>query len=171
MLKFTIPLSHLNYLRVSLSLTQFKIFYISSSLFEVLLESELGEELRLHLQPKNFKHSHSVLKIFTGKRMGCVVALLCLVWPRLDLQAAANPHPTTRWRPRVSQEALQAQEMPRNTLHARAGQLVQGQLEDAPRKRRHLKRSFMFVWNFFYWKMVCEYLLSLQIPEHDIIYI
>jgi hypothetical protein len=89
------------------------------------------------------------VKIFTGKRVGSVVSVLCLMWTWLDLQAAANPHPTTRWRPRVSQEAHQAQEMPRNTLHARAGQLVQGQLEDAPRKRRHLKRSFMFVWNFF----------------------
>jgi hypothetical protein len=111
------------------------------------------------------------VKIFTGKRVGCVVSVLCLVWTWLDLQAAANHCPTTGWRPRVSQEAHQAQEMPRNALHARAGQLVQGQLEDAPRKRRHLNRSFMFAWKFFYWNMVCEYLLFLQIPEHDIIYI
>jgi hypothetical protein len=109
--------------------------------------------------------------MFAGKRVGCVVSLLCFMWTWLDLQAAPNPHPTTRWRPRVSQEAHQAQEMPRNTLHARPGQLVQGQLEDASRKRRHLKRSFMLVWKILYWKMVCEYLLFLQIPEHDIIYI
>jgi hypothetical protein len=99
---------------------------------------------------QNIKNTPTLfVKIFAGKRVGCVVSVLCFVWPWLDLQAAANPHPTTRWRPRVSQEAHQAQEMPRNTLHSRAGQLVQGQLENAPRKRRHLKRSFMFVWKFF----------------------